>query len=82
MNYKTNNISRFESSASLVIKVTKMHTYRLTLDVIDGREKILIISKQSFSVNWRQFHHTSSPIFFVYIDNAGTSPLTPGCEVD
>jgi len=46
-----------------------MHTYRLKLDVIDGLEKILTISKQSFSVNWRQFHQTSSPIFFVYIDN-------------
>jgi len=43
-----------------------MHTYRLKLDVIDGLEKILTISKQSFSVNWRQFHQTSSPIFFVY----------------
>jgi len=23
-----------------------------------------------------------SPISFVYVGNAGTSPLTPGCEVD
>jgi len=45
-------------------------------------ETDLTISKQSFLVNWWQFHQTSSPIFFVYADNTKTSPLTPGCEGD
>jgi len=32
----------------LLIKVTKMHTYRLKLHVIDGMQKILTIYKQFF----------------------------------